>query len=426
MDGDTPPPAAAPVAASRAAAAPVAASRANVARAVQRAEGRDRWLERAFTALFSGLVYPQIWEDPVVDAEALRLGPGKRIACISSGGCNLLSYLAWDPARIVAVDLNAHHVALVRLKLAAARTLPDYRSFYRMFGEGRHASNLFLWEGCLRAAVDPETRAYWDGRDWLMRRRIRLFARGLYREGLLGRFIGAGHLAARLFGVRLAPALDCATPQAQAAWWEANIAPLFRSRIVGWVARRKASLFGLGIPPAQYDALAGDAGGDIVAALEARLRRLTCDFPFSQNYFAWQAFARAYAGGDDGPLPPYLQARNFAAVKARADRVTVENRSLTERLAEAEAGSLDGFTMLDAQDWMTDAQLNALWAEIDRAAAPGARAVFRTAAAADLLPGRVDAAILSRWTYLAQDSARGLAADRSAIYGGFHVWEKRA
>ena len=28
--------------------------------------------ERLFTLAFSGLVYPQIWEDPVVDLEALR------------------------------------------------------------------------------------------------------------------------------------------------------------------------------------------------------------------------------------------------------------------------------------------------------------------------------------------------------------------
>ena len=32
--------------------------------------------ERFFTLAFSGLVYPQIWEDPVVDLEAMALKPG--------------------------------------------------------------------------------------------------------------------------------------------------------------------------------------------------------------------------------------------------------------------------------------------------------------------------------------------------------------
>ena len=55
--------------------------------------------------------------------EALRIGPGHRIVTIASGGCNALSYLIADPARIEAVDLNTAHVAFNRLKLAALRTL---------------------------------------------------------------------------------------------------------------------------------------------------------------------------------------------------------------------------------------------------------------------------------------------------------------
>ncbi len=53
--------------------------------------------ERLFTLAFSGLVYPQIWEDPVVDLEALRLKEGERLVAIASGGCNVLSYLAAAP-----------------------------------------------------------------------------------------------------------------------------------------------------------------------------------------------------------------------------------------------------------------------------------------------------------------------------------------
>ncbi len=32
-------------------------------------------LERVFSAAFRGLVYPQIWEDPMIDMEALALKP---------------------------------------------------------------------------------------------------------------------------------------------------------------------------------------------------------------------------------------------------------------------------------------------------------------------------------------------------------------
>src|SRR5262245_33163243 len=44
--------------------------------------------ERLFTLVFSGLVYPQIWEDPLVDLEALCLKDDEHLVAIASGGCN--------------------------------------------------------------------------------------------------------------------------------------------------------------------------------------------------------------------------------------------------------------------------------------------------------------------------------------------------
>jgi S-adenosylmethionine-diacylglycerol 3-amino-3-carboxypropyl transferase len=71
---------------------------------------------------------------------------------------------------------------------------------------------------------------------------------------------------------------------------------------------------------------------------------------------------------------------------------------------------------------MTDAQLNALWAEITRTARPGARVIFRTAGEPSILPGRVVPEILDRWRYEAEQSQALGARDRSAIYGGFHLY----
>ena len=53
-------------------------------------------LERLFTLMFQGFVYNQIWEDPSVDLDALKLEPNHRLVTIASGGCNVLNYLAAD------------------------------------------------------------------------------------------------------------------------------------------------------------------------------------------------------------------------------------------------------------------------------------------------------------------------------------------
>ena len=99
-------------------------------------------LERAFGRLFQGLVYAQIWEDPVADMAALKIGANDHVVCIASGGCNILSYLTAGPASVSAVDLSPVHVELVRLKLLAASTLPDHATFYKMFGHADRAVNV--------------------------------------------------------------------------------------------------------------------------------------------------------------------------------------------------------------------------------------------------------------------------------------------
>ncbi len=379
--------------------------------------------DRLFTLAFSGLVYAQIWEDPAIDIEALALGPGDRVVAIASGGCNVMSYLLADPDAITAVDLNLHHVALNRLKIAAARHLADHASFYDLLGRAEGRDNIDTYKG-LRRYLDPETRRYWNGRDALGFRRYRYFAKNIYRHGLLGRFIDAGHAIGRLHRSDLGAVLEASDLAGQRAAFERNIAPLFERPLVRWLCRHPAALYGLGIPPAQYDALAesGDGQG-ITHVLRQRLERLACDFDIAENYFAWAAFGRGYKPEGDGPVPPYLRRDVFDIVKARAGRIEVRHVNLIDHLKAQPDASLDAYALLDAQDWMTDEILTDLWREITRTARRGARVIFRTAAEDSLLPGRLPGEILERWSS-DHDRCRDLTArDRSAIYGGFHLYQ---
>tara|TARA_R110000868_G_scaffold32759_26_gene119379 strand:+ start:9389 stop:10609 length:1221 start_codon:yes stop_codon:yes gene_type:complete len=393
----------------------------NVTRAVHRHRhlSKQGLLERAFTFAFRGLVYAQIWEDPAVDMEALAITPDSHVVTIASGGCNVLSYLTADPAKITAVDLNTAHIALNKLKLMAARTLPDHAAFHRFFAQADSKENIAAYRDIVAPHLDEATRRYWEGRDLIGRRRIGGFARGIYKHGLLGRFIGAAHLLARVHGVDLRRMLAATSRAEQREIFEREVAPIFDRAFVRWLTSQPASLFGLGIPPAQFEALAGDARMDVV--LKARLEKLACDFDLKDNYFAVQAFGRGYDGGE-GPLPPYLQAANHDAVRARADRVDVRHANFTDFLREQPDASADRYILLDAQDWMDDEQLNALWAQITRTAKPGARVLFRTAGEPSILPGRVVDAVLNRWAYRAEASLDYTARDRSAIYGGVHLY----
>ena len=384
----------------------------------------DGALERLFSRMFHGLVYAQIWEDPVCDMAALDLTERDHVVCIASGGCNVMSYLTASPASISAVDLSPWHVKLLRLKLAAAEHLPDHAAFYSLFGHADRAENPGLIDRYIAPHLPEDERAFWNAGNPI-RARKSYFARSFYRFGALGQFIGAVHLVARFAGVDLRRVLEAKSLEDQRRFFETQIAPVFQSRFVRFAARQRASLFGLGIPPAQYDKLAADAGGDVLPVLQERARKLFCDFPIAENYFAWQAVNRGYKADGTGPVPPYLTPANFDAVGRNAHRVTVHNRSVTDLLAETPDATKTVYILLDAQDWMSDAQLTALWEEITRTAAPGARVLFRTGGADDILPGRLPEALLSKWAYDAEASATAFRTDRSAIYGGVHLYRLR-
>jgi len=384
-------------------------------------------LERLFTLMFQGFVYNQIWEDPVVDLEALGLNSTHRLITIASGGCNVLNYLTADPARVIAVDLNSNHVALTRLKLQALEHLPDYESFFRFFGNARDKDNRNAFDDFLAQRLDPLTRSYWEKRIPLRGRRINMFARNLYRYGLLGRFIGILHALAKLNGKRLGDILAARDIGEQRLIFDRTIAPLFDNRLVKFLSRMPVSFYGLGIPPAQYDELvASSADGNPITTLRARVERLACDFPIAENYFAWQAFSRGYDLEHRMAVPPYLRQENYAAIRSRTGRVEVHHASMTDFLAQQPAGSLHRYVLLDAQDWMSESQIAALWTEIARtAAARDARVIFRTAGLESPLARKLPESLLSGWDYLSQESRNLHARDRSSIYGGFHVYARR-
>src|SRR5260370_21934837 len=153
--------------------------------------------DRLFAFWLRRRVYTQIWEDPEADLAALQLPLGSTIVCISSGGCNALSYLTARPAQVYAVDLNEAHLSLLELKLAGLRALSDYAHFWQFFGEGASAANAGLYRDRLRPAPGADPRAYWDHRNSTGRPRYAYFTDGFFRHGVLGPFIRLPHVLAK-------------------------------------------------------------------------------------------------------------------------------------------------------------------------------------------------------------------------------------
>jgi S-adenosylmethionine-diacylglycerol 3-amino-3-carboxypropyl transferase len=380
-------------------------------------------LDRLFAYWFGRFVYNQIWEDPRVDLAAMQLTPACRIVAIASGGCNLAAYLTGDPAEVIGLDVNPAHVALTRLKLAAIAHLPDHAALLRFFGHADEPGNRALYARYIEPELDETTRAFWHARTWTGRRRVDWFATGFYRHALLGRFLGLLHRLGALAGCDTAELLAARTLAEQRAAFERVIAPLFDLPLIGQLARLPVLSYSLGIPAAQFDKMRRE-GGDIVAVYRDRVRRLACDFPLADNCFAWQAFGRRYDPAGRA-VPDYLRAEHYRAIRAGIGRVDVRNAAMTAYLAAQPSESVDRYVLLDAQDWMDAGQLTALWQQIGRTARPGARVIFRTAAEPSPLETALPPELLAPWRAERAQAQALHAQDRSAIYGGFHLYARR-
>jgi S-adenosylmethionine-diacylglycerol 3-amino-3-carboxypropyl transferase len=182
-------------------------------------------------------------------------------------------------------------------------------------------------------------------------------------------------------------------------------------------------LHGIGVPPRQYEAFRNETvDGNVLHEYRLRVKRLACQFPIQDNYFAWQAFGRRYDTVHRRAIPAYLKAENFQLLKANGGRVSTHLTSMTGFLATLAPESLNRFVLLDAQDWMSVEQINALWRQIQRVGRPGSRIIFRTGASASPVESALEPELKSRFTYRQELSRRLFQQDRSAIYGGFHLY----
>ncbi len=376
--------------------------------------------QRLFSFWFNSFIYNQIWEDPAVDIEALELNADSHVLTIASGGCNVLNYLTASPAHITAIDLNPYHMALTRLKLAALAYLPDHAAFYDFFGHADRPGNVENYRNYIEPNLDEGLRAFWSGRDRLGRLRINLFRDGLYRRTRFGYFMRFLHWLGRRTGHDPAQLLQAQSLDEQRAVFERHIAPFFDSAIVRFLGKLPMSVYSLGIPPQQYAAM--HAAGNPIAEYRARVAKLACAFPVTDNYFAWQAFSHSYDHAARKAIPDYLKAENHALIREQLGKVDTHLGSLIDFLRAQPAQRYDRFVFLDAQDWMSDEVLCNLWEEIARVGKPGTRLVFRTAGSASPLETALPFKLRSRFVYEEAQSEALFERDRSAIYGGFHLY----
>lgn len=393
------------------------------------ATSKQGLMQKMFAVWFDAFVYNQIWEDPRVDLQALKLDGESRILTISSGGCNALNYLVESPESVTAVDLNRHHIFLTRLKIAAIEHLPTYEDFFNLFGYGKHPKNVENYEKYLAPNLDADSRKFWESNGFFGKivhgKRINYFVKGgLYNHSRNGYFLRFFHRFAKLIGSDTKKLIATKTPAEQEEFYKENVSPFFDSLFVQTLGKLPITMFGLGIPPQQYAELKKDLaeGGNVIDIYRERAHRLASVYDIKDNYFAWQAFARQYDTENRVAIPEYLKEENFAGLKANISRITAKVGSVTEEIKNNPDGTFNRFVFLDAQDWMTPEILTDLWTSIAEKGGKNSRVIFRTAGEKSPLTEALPKELLEKYIYEEEWSKELFKEDRASIYGGFHLY----
>lgn len=390
----------------------------------------ERLHQRIFDALYSrSLLYNACWEDPALDREALQLDGTHRVLVITSGGCNALDYALCAPRQVVAVDANPRQTAVLELKLAGIRAL-DHDDFFALFGTGRHPHARELYRRHLRAQLSSFAQRWWDehitwfsGTGW----RDSFYFRGL--SGLVARLV-KGHIERKpRLRVAVGDLLAAGSLDEQREIYDRRVQSELWTPGVRWAMGRQATMSLLGVPTAQTREVSAAHQQGVAGFIMDCVAYVFRELPVWTNYF-WTVYLRgAYTRTC---CPEYLKPANFAALKGGlVDRVEAVTSTVSGVLAAGDR-SFDRYVLLDHMDWLgahRPAELAEEWGLVLAHAAPGARAIWRSAhrrqSYLDTLRLPDGGLLPERLAYRRELADRLHRRDRVGTYGGFHIADLR-
>jgi len=358
--------------------------------------------------VFHGIVFNMSWEDPEMDRRALNVGPGDTVISISSAGCNPLNFLCQSPDKLITIDGNPAQNALVELKLAAIGTL-DHATFFDVFAARRPAIVGKVYRSRLRPNLSPRSQVFWDRNLWMVHR-------GLYNFGKMGLATRIVRFVLPRIGIskkRIGQFFELRSLEEQQAMYRRYVEPRLWGPLVQRLCESRWFMYLCGVHPRQLDLVDGRHG--IYAYVKERIEYVLTKVPIRDNYFLSVTVTGRFR---ENHVPPYLLPENFETLRNNLDRVTVVNGWLGPYLDTQPPGSIHKFNLLDIFDWMTPELFEKTLQSVLRAAAPGARLIYRSGSY-ELPP---TPAIRPHLHHHAELSRELLAIDRSATYGSFYVF----
>lgn len=312
---------------------------------------------------FTKLNFTSANEDGTSELKALCTTPPRRLLCLTGSGTRPLDMLLGGAAEVIALDLNPAQNELLRLKIAAIRTLDagDLFTYLGLAGLPQDRMNLHIR---VSQALSGTSRAFWA-------QNSRLIANGVWYAGLWEKVLRLGARGIRLIrGRNVAQLFSAPTLSEQATIWHRHFDDWIWRASIRTLGRRWF-----------WTHVIGEPGGAFLppsAEIELRLRT-SFNHAAETFFFRDSDFASLILRGYHEPphaIPLHLMPGQLEIVRDRLDRIRIVEGGL-HQLDALGIRDVDAFSLSDFGSYCTLQDYAACWRGIHAAAAAGARVCER-------------------------------------------------
>lgn len=349
----------------------------------------------------SKLIFCHNWEDPGADEMALQIHKGDRLFAITSGGCNVLGFLRFEPSIIQCVDINAAQNHLMELKQAAFRRF-DFNQFSEFMGLRPSGKRVSLYHSAEKD-LSSDAKYFWG-------QNRSIIENGLIMNGRYEKFIKlAGKLIRLVQGrgkTRTFFSLTTLEEQAhffESKWNNARWKFIFNSLF----NKKRLSKRGLNAEYFHFD----DGSLSFSESFQKRAAHAFRDLPAKSNYFLALYLLGHYL--NEREVPEYLKEENFDIIKGQIDKIKTTTADSKYWLEGQQENIFDGYALSNICELMDEKDTLKLFEEVARTGRDGSKIIFRNL----MIPREVPESLRS---VIRKDEALSKAVqftDRSFVYG---------
>lgn len=347
------------------------------------------------------LVFTHNWEDPESDHVALKIKKNETVVAITSGGCNVLGFLMFDPEVIYSIDINPAQSYLLELKIAAIKSL-NFDDFILFSGLKDCKYRIKLYEK-IRHVLSKDALTFWDENTKILSNGF--IMNGRYERFILlaGKFINFLQGKKRVLGLLTEKSKSEQEIYFDTIWntrrFHYMFKILFNKRIL---AKR-----GLVADYFHFD----DGSKSFAESFYNRSKKAFRNIPVKGNYFLSLYLLGKYK--NEYEVPAYLQRENFEVLKSRINKIKIITAEAQNWIDSMPNDSIDCFALSNICELMSENETNRMFTSVYRTSRNQGRVIFRNL----MIPRDVPEALKQKIVKNENISKFIYDNDRSFVYG---------